>query len=316
MILPVQLPFSVGFSPDGRCTGEVDSAGAWPVGGQAGVFGPARTGTGIDEGTATVDMIAAIAGLAAGASVGSGWWYGRARLAQAQVAGLRSRLVAACHAADHDALTGLPNRRAFLDRGSALTRDPARYPLVVVVVDLDDFKRVNDQWGHAAGDEVLMTVAHRLAAWAAHGLVARLGGDEFAGVWTVSATDDRALRRDADRLAQILAAPICVAGRTLTVTASIGLAPLQPPRDLLESLRIADLAMYRCKTTRRTNHPSVVDDEVRHLAASHTGRLSVRHEAAHHGRHSPAFAAGRQLLPQAETGGHPHASPGSRPRST
>lgn len=236
-------------------------------------------------------MIAAIAGLAAGAGVGSGWWYRRARLAQTQVAGLRSQLVAARHAANHDALTGLPNRRAFLERGSALIGDPARHPLVVVVVDLDDFKRVNDQWGHAAGDDVLMTVAHRLAAWAAHGLVARLGGDEFAGVWTVSATDDASLRRDADRLAQTLAAPICVAGRTLTVTASIGLAPLQPPRDLLDALRVADLAMYRGKTTRRTNRPTVVDEEVRHLAASHTGRLSIRHEAAHHDRRSPAFAS-------------------------
>jgi diguanylate cyclase (GGDEF)-like protein len=244
-----------------------------------------------------VDVIAATAGLAAGAVLGSGWWYGRARIAQAQVASLRSRLVAACHAAEHDALTGLPNRRAFLERGTVLIGDPARHPLVVVVVDLDDFKTVNDEWGHAAGDDVLMTVAHRLAASAPHGLVARLGGDEFAGVWTVSATDDGALRRDADRLAQTLAAPIRAAGRTLTVTASIGLAPLQPKRDLLESLHIADLAMYRSKTTRRTNHPAVVDDEVRHRAASLTGHLPVRHEAAHHDRHTPAFASRQPAAP-------------------
>jgi Diguanylate cyclase, GGDEF domain len=56
----------------------------------------------------------------------------------------------------------VPNRRSFLHRAEALIGDPARQPLAVVVVELDDFKKINDEWGHAAGDEVLITIAHPL----------------------------------------------------------------------------------------------------------------------------------------------------------
>jgi diguanylate cyclase (GGDEF)-like protein len=236
-----------------------------------------------------VDVIAAVAGLVAVAGLSSGlWWRRRARTARTLVAALRGELVAARRAADHDALTGLPNRRAFLHRSAALIGDPTQHPLVVVVVDLDDFKRVNDEWGHAAGDEVLVTIADRLAAWAAHGLAARIGGDEFAGVWTASAADAAGLRRDAQRLAQTLAAPIPVTGRPLTVRASVGMAPIRRPRDLLEALRIADLAMYEVKTSRR-GHPTVVDNEIRH-PASHTGHLPVRPETARQERRPRSVA--------------------------
>jgi diguanylate cyclase (GGDEF)-like protein len=140
----------------------------------------------------------------------------------------------------------------------------------------------------AAGDEVLATIADRLAAWAAHGLAARLGGDEFAGVWTASGADTAALRRDAGRLAQTLATPIPVAGRTLTVSASVGMAPLRQPHDLLDTLRLADLAMYQAKTSRRA-HSTMVDNEVHHLPASSTAHLPL-HETAHHDRRSRSFA--------------------------
>jgi diguanylate cyclase (GGDEF)-like protein len=236
-----------------------------------------------------VDVIAAVASLAAVAGVGSGaWWHRHARSAQAQAAALRGQLVAARHAADHDALTGLPNRRAFLHCATALIGEPAQHPVVVVVVDLDDFKTVNDQWGHAAGDEVLVTVARRLAEWAAPGLSARLGGDEFAALWTASATDAGQLRRDAQRLAHTLAAPMPVTGRTLTVSASVGMAPIGQPPDLLDTLRIADLAMYQVKTSRHA-HPAMVDNESRHLPAPHTGHPPARHETAHHDRRPRSF---------------------------
>jgi diguanylate cyclase (GGDEF)-like protein len=238
-----------------------------------------------------VDVIAAVTSLAAVVGVGGGWWWHRrARSAQAQVAALRSELVAACHAADHDALTGLPNRRAFVHRAAALIGDPAQRPLVVVVVDLDDFKRVNDEWGHAAGDEVLVTVARRLADWAAYGLAARLGGDEFAAVYTASATDAELLRRDTQRLAHILAAPMPVSGRTLVVSASVGMAPIGQRPDLLDALRIADLAMYEAKTGRHTTHPAVLDNEIRHRPTSQMGHSPVRPETAHHDRRPRSHA--------------------------
>lgn len=235
--------------------------------------------------------MAAVAGLAALTGTGSAWWWHRrAQRAEVQVVALRNQLAAARHAADHDALTGLPNRRAFLRRAEAVISDPARHPLAVVVVDLDDFKNVNDEWGHAAGDEVLMTVAHRLAARAADGLVARLGGDEFAGVWNASTLDARALGRDADRVAQVLAVPMPIADRTLTVTASVGMASVRPRGDLLAALHVADLAMYQAKTTRRGSHPTRPNDEIRRVAVSHGGHLTARHEAVHHDRHSRPLA--------------------------
>src|SRR5262249_56438404 len=95
---------------------------------------------------------------------------------------LRRQLRLAEHAASHDPLTGLPNRRAFYQLGTTMVADPTRHPLAVAVIDLDGFKSVNDRYGHATGDEVLVTLAARLATWAGGDLVARLSGDEFAGL--------------------------------------------------------------------------------------------------------------------------------------
>jgi diguanylate cyclase len=77
---------------------------------------------------------------------------GRARRAEAEVARLQDELRVARHAAAHDPLTGLPNRRAFYRSAPDLVADDQRRPLVTVLVDLDDFKQVNDTLGHAVGD--------------------------------------------------------------------------------------------------------------------------------------------------------------------
>jgi diguanylate cyclase (GGDEF)-like protein len=116
----------------------------------------------------------------------------------------------------------------------------------VLFVDVDDFKTVNDTLGHAAGDELLVTVAARLSADVrADDVVARLGGDEFA-VLLASADGDR-LRDVADRLLTALRAPMELAGTTVTVTASIGGA-LGAPGDTAERLlHSADTAMYSAK---------------------------------------------------------------------
>jgi diguanylate cyclase (GGDEF)-like protein len=190
--------------------------------------------------------IAAVAGLGA---AGRMRW--RARQAEALADGLRRELRAERHAASHDALTGLPNRRAFYQLGSALVADPARHPLIAVMFDLDGFKYVNDNFGHAAGDQVLVTVAQRFATFAGDNLVARLGGDEFAGLLTSQSVDVPGLQQAAWSLADALAAPMWVTGRGVQITASVGLVPVHGCNRLDDILHRADGAMYRAKTSGR-----------------------------------------------------------------
>jgi diguanylate cyclase (GGDEF)-like protein len=159
-------------------------------------------------------------------------------------------LLAERHAASHDPLTGLPNRRAFYQLGAALVADPHRQHLAAALLDLDDFKQINDRYGHAAGDEVLVNVARRFATYAGDGLVARLGGDEFAALLVGVTADERWLRQAGERLAGSVAAPMRVAESTVVVTASVGLVPVDGAVDLADVLRDADAAMYRAKACR------------------------------------------------------------------
>lgn len=191
---------------------------------------------------------AAASSLAAAAATGVTAWRMRSRAlrAEASVARLNQELQAERHAATHDSLTGLPNRRAFYQLGvSLIARSP--HPLVAVVLDLDNFKQINDRYGHAAGDQVLIAIAQRFAAYAGDDdLVARLGGDEFAGLLSVPSIDGGQLDRAARRLSEALAAPIQIVGRSVQVRASVGLAPTAGCH-LAEALRHADAAMYRAK---------------------------------------------------------------------
>lgn len=153
------------------------------------------------------------------------------------------------HQARTDPLTGLLNRAAFSDRLAAATAsvDPATPP-AVLFVDIDDFKGVNDSLGHAAGDDLLVTVAARLSGDVrADDVVARLGGDEFAVL--LSEADDERLHDVAARLLTSLRAPMALGGTTLAVTASVGGA-LGAPGDTSETLlHRADTAMYEAKRT-------------------------------------------------------------------
>jgi diguanylate cyclase len=200
-----------------------------------------------------VDPLAVTAGLGTLAGLGTGWHLlHRARRSEAEAARLRRRLQAAHHAASHDPLTGLPNRRAFYQLGAALMADSSRHPLAVALLDLDDFKRVNDGHGHAAGDRVLITVAARLATCFGDNLIARIGGDEFAGLLCVPDTAQRTLDRAATALAAIAAEPIQLGANGVTaVTASAGLVPVSPDGQLAEALHRADVAMYRAKAAYR-----------------------------------------------------------------
>jgi diguanylate cyclase (GGDEF)-like protein/PAS domain S-box-containing protein len=150
----------------------------------------------------------------------------------------------------HDDLTDLPNRALFVDRlGQALAGASRRSERVgLLFVDLDRFKRINDQRGHPAGDEVLMAVARRLEAATRPGdTVGRVGGDEFLVL--CEDVDDEELSLIGQRLADAVAAPLTVGYAEAIVTASIGAALTEPGSHTeAESLvRDADLAMYRAK---------------------------------------------------------------------
>lgn len=242
-----------------------------------------------------MDPLTLAAGVAAAGGIGAGWrMRRRARRAEAEAARLRCELQAERHAASHDPLTGLPNRRAFYQLGAALVADPAQHPLVAVVLDLDDFKQINDEFGHAAGDEVLVAVAQRFARYAGDNLVARLGGDEFAGLLTSRSIDGRWPYPPARRLAEALAAPMRVNGHSLIVTASVGLVLVHGSVHLAEVLRRADAAMYRAKTSRGRSAflvPASADDLVAHSGIRSParppglGRDEVSHPLTWLGRH-------------------------------
>ncbi|MEQ9092646.1 MAG: GGDEF domain-containing protein, partial [Miltoncostaeaceae bacterium] len=159
----------------------------------------------------------------------------------------RARLAAL---ASTDPLTGLPNRRAFHDR---LEADLARVrrtdePLSLVVIDVDHFKRVNDNFGHETGDHVLVEFARRLRATARVGeTVARVGGEEFA--WIIPGCDGMDALRAVERArAEIARRPFPVAGR---ITASAGVCDLDDAEDASELYRRADMALYWAKSSGR-----------------------------------------------------------------
>ncbi len=193
------------------------------------------------------DPVTVASGICAVGALLSSWQLGRRAVrAEAEIDRLQAELTAERHAASHDPLTGLPNRRAFYRLAAALLTDGAGRPLVAVVLDLDDFKQINDRYGHAAGDKVLISVAQRLATFAGDNLVARLGGDEFAGLLASPTVDRRWIEHATRRLCGMLSAPIPMGTVTLQVTASVGLAPVQGTQ-LAEALDLADAAMYQAK---------------------------------------------------------------------
>lgn len=149
--------------------------------------------------------------------------------------------------ARQDELTGLPNRRAFLESlEERLRREPGR-TMAVLIVDLDNFKDVNDGLGHETGDALLQQIGGRLTEIIGRGeMLARLGGDEFALVIPDAAADEAMARARA--LIGAVAVPVDVGHLRLRVRASVGVAVHpEDARDAVEVLRHADLAMYEAK---------------------------------------------------------------------
>ncbi len=195
------------------------------------------------------DPMSVASGICAAGALLSSWQLRRRAVrAEAEIGHLQAELAAERHAASHDPLTGLPNRRAFYRLAAALLTDAAGQPLIAVVLDLDDFKQINDRYGHAAGDQVLISVAERLAGFAGDNLVARLGGDEFAGLLSSPTVDRVWIEHSTRRLAETVAAPIRLNGCSVRVTASVGLAPVTGPAQLTDALSRADAAMYQAKS--------------------------------------------------------------------
>jgi diguanylate cyclase (GGDEF)-like protein/PAS domain S-box-containing protein len=160
------------------------------------------------------------------------------------------------HQAFHDALTGLPNRSLFGDRlehaHQRLARGSGCY--AVLMLDLDNFKTVNDGLGHAAGDALLLEVSRRLSTGIRAGdTAARLGGDEFA-ILLEDLDEPSAAARAAEVIRERLRAPFSVAGRLLTVTATIGVATSSGGGDASDVVRNADAALFVGKADGKDRH--------------------------------------------------------------
>ncbi|WP_279823436.1 diguanylate cyclase [Pseudomonas sp. GD03944] len=159
------------------------------------------------------------------------------------------------HAAFHDPLTDLPNRRYLIERCEAALADAKRHgqSIALLLIDLDHFKPINDRYGHQAGDQMLQTLAQRLRHQVRAGdTVARLGGDEFAVLIGGPDAEPHA-REIAGRLLAELAQPVCYGAERLTVTISIGVALYPQHAATFSTLyKAADEMLYKVKARGRS----------------------------------------------------------------
>ena len=192
------------------------------------------------------------------------------------------------HQANHDALTALPNRALLSDRmAQALTFSQRfRHSLWLVLIDLDNFKLINDNLGHQVGDELLCAIAGRLCACANEGdTVARLGGDEF--VLLLPVANQRPMASILQLVQEAVAAPVTLGQHVVEVTCSIGVSVY--PADGSEPgplLKHADIALHRAKEAgrnqaqfyepamhERVTERALIESELRHALAR--GQLSL-----------------------------------------
>ncbi len=177
----------------------------------------------------------------------------------------------------HDGLTGLPNRLLFRDRLNLSVVQAKRSGtlLAVMFIDLDRFKSVNDNLGHAAGDQLLQAVAARLTKCLREGdTVARLGGDEFTLLLPLIGHREAA-ENAARKVLAILNQPFRIGQQEYVTSASVGIALYPDDGDTVDALiQNADIAMYDVKAQGRNNYAFF--SEARH--ASYTNRISLGHE--------------------------------------
>jgi len=176
------------------------------------------------------------------------------RRLQDTVTTLQQRERELAHRAFHDDLTGLPNRAMFHEQLGHALQDPPGRRVIVMLIDLDGFKLVNDTHGHHVGDALLVDVAQRLrTCLRGRDTVARLGGDEFA-ILLSDETPTTAVAV-ADRIRAALGDPLRLPDASVSIRASIGIASSDDGAELDQLLRHADAAMYRAKHHRKHSRP-------------------------------------------------------------
>jgi len=152
--------------------------------------------------------------------------------------------------ATHDALTGLPSRASFLGRLQSVVDRMKRHPheaAAVLFIDIDDFKVVNDCYGHATGDLLIKEVSNRLrACMRSDGTIARMGGDEFT-ILVEDVNDPSDAIRVAERIQSSFTRPFLLEGLEIFKSTSIGIALTSPQSSAEAVLQNADIAMYRAK---------------------------------------------------------------------
>ena len=186
------------------------------------------------------------------------------------------------HVGLHDGLTNLPNRKLFVQQlEEALTRRAEDERVVVAYCDLDDFKVVNDAFGHPAGDALLCAIAEHLRNDLPDAKIARLGGDEFAVL--VRERDPAAdLLPVARRIRDAMVRTVDLPGRQIETSASIGIAVAPGDGDTgVSLLKHADLALYRAKKGGKSDfhffEPSLDEQARRRREMEHDLRLAVKH---------------------------------------
>jgi diguanylate cyclase (GGDEF)-like protein len=265
----------------GRDAEGVRQAMISPLVGESGVIGTMTIANRLTEGTSfgedDLRLLETLANQAAVALEN-----GQLEQSLAELSRLKEQLR---HQAYHDSLTSLANRALFTEQVEARldAREPGVTP-VVLFLDLDDFKVVNDTMGHATGDLLLVAVAERIAgAVRADDLAARLGGDEFAILISDRSGLEEAITL-AGRLIDALAAPFLVQGQEILVGTSIGIAAARLAGERSdELLRNADVAMYTAKASGKrryavfepTMHASLV---ARHELSAELSRSVARRE--------------------------------------
>ncbi len=275
--------------PDWRPgTPQIRQAMTCPLNGERGLIGEMTVANRLTEATSFLGddlrLLEMIANQAAAALEN-----GQLEQSLAELSRLKEQLR---HQAYHDSLTGLPNRALFTEQVDArIAHSAGGSPLIPVVLflDLDDFKVVNDTLGHAAGDRLLVAVAERLAGCIRSGdVAARLGGDEF-GILLEDRSDLVRSIGVANRILDALQAPFTMQGKELVVGGSIGIAVAREAEERAHDLlRKADMAMYTAKSAGKrrlavfdpTVHASIV---ARHeLSAELAGSIARAELAVHY----------------------------------
>ena len=204
------------------------------------------------------------------------------------------------HLAYHDALTGLPNRTRFeVELQAAVTTATDRAHAILILIDLDRFKHVNDTLGHVAGDELIRQVARRLVALVGHrGVVARLGGDEFA-VLLREVTNPRLAEGMSNAVLSEIGRPFDLFGDQAFIGASLGIGTGRQASDADQVFREADIALYDAKSHGRGRWqvfaPAMAQALAERGVVEHDLREALKKGGQLQLEYQPIFTAGGEM---------------------